>query len=246
MVKDQHDIVSDSGNKLYAVGTSGGNPSAVICLLHDIGGSIDDGMKVADHLMADNTACFLVDYHGAGKSEDRERHSNPVRDYVDDLEALCMLARKEYNDSPLFLLTKGFSTLVATYYLYKKKSQEISGIIAVEPFSEHLLKDIKLSFVQKLSGFLFQHLPLITFNGKRISYRLYRGIRKAHQEIMQSGFSSSIPVLTLQANCNETPRHLYFTNAECMQLTDCHNYGSEIYMFSKRLVDWMLNSVRKT
>ncbi|MCC5928107.1 MAG: alpha/beta hydrolase [Cyclobacteriaceae bacterium] len=246
MVKDQYDIVSDSGNSLYAIGASGGDPSAVICFLHDIGGTSADALELANGLMAENIACFLVDYHGAGKSEGAEKHSNPLRDYVDDLEALCMLARKEYNDSPVFLLTRGFSDLVATYYLYKKKSQEISGIISMEPIPESILKNLRISFLNKILGFLFQRLPLITFNDKRIPYKLYRGMIKAHQEIMKSGFSASIPVLTFQSTCEEEHGQLYFTNTQCMQLPDCKNNGAGLYSFSKTLISWIEKNIRKT
>ena len=80
------------------------SPRAVVVLVHGFNSHSGYYLWTAQQLVARGLAVYALDLHGRGQSEGERFYLESMKDYVDDVDAVMMLAKSREPGVPVFLL----------------------------------------------------------------------------------------------------------------------------------------------
>ncbi|MGF1638614.1 MAG: alpha/beta hydrolase [Cyclobacteriaceae bacterium] len=221
MERESFEIYTAGGNRLHATAMWPEMPDALICLIHCKGQKSDDYDAMANFFMDHNMAFFTCDLHGHGQSADTEKHSNSVADYANDIEALCMLARSEFNEIPILLVGVGLGALATVYYLSKNKSSEISACILFDPWLGNSTQFLQVSPLAGLVGFFLPLLKLknvANSGAQTITYKLVKSVKRTNDILYSSQDSIRVKTLIFAKFDNSNVPNLLSAHPEMIEM----------------------------
>ncbi len=240
MAKEQETIISQDGLRLQSTSWKPDDPEAVICLIHGFGEHIGRYEHVAQFLNENRIALVGMDIRGHGHSEGLKGHAPSMSMLMSDIEELLKLARRSYNDLPMFLFGHSMGGNLVLNFGIRKKTRELAGIIASSPwirlaFSPPAWKLKAGAFFSKVmpkyrekNGLHPDHLskdkavgeayladPLVNF---KISAGLFKLISDGGEYIMNNHRSLEIPTLVYHGSADQIIS--YDTNKNLFENSD--------------------------
>ena len=111
---------------------SDANVKAVIVLVHGLGEHIGRYNYVAEFFNQNQISVYGFDHRGHGKSSGKRGHIGSNQFFMDDIETMINIAKKDNPDLPIFLYGHSLGGNMVLYYsLFKQPS--IKGVIATSP-----------------------------------------------------------------------------------------------------------------
>jgi len=128
----------------------------VVVIAHGLGEHSNRYQNLLDQLAGKGLSFYALDHRGHGRSQGKRGHILCFKEYIDDLNILVQMARKENPDLPLILLGHSMGGVIAFQYALNF-SNMIDGLI----LSSAGLKPILgvPSWLQKLVGILAKICP---------------------------------------------------------------------------------------
>ncbi len=143
--------------------------AGVVVLVHGVGEHSGRYGHVARHFGRHNLALCAFDLRGHGRSEGRRAFVNRFEDYLADLERFWQRVRRQYPESPLFLLGHSMGGAVAAWYCLDHRPAHRGLILSSAALK---VSDDFSPMLQKLSGIigkLAPKLPTLKIDSKWIS-----------------------------------------------------------------------------
>lgn len=194
------------------------SPKAVINILHGFGSHSGRFHEWSKKFVEQNYAVVAIDYTGHGKSSGKRGFIKHYNHLLEDVDQLISYSQKLFKEAPAFLYGHSLGgNLALNYILYK--STHLKGIIAASPWirltyppSKYKALTAKwLSFIYpgivKKANIQPEHLsnnqevidawyedPLVHDS---ISPKLYFGVKKAGQFILDNKHKINLPVLLI-------------------------------------------------
>ena len=135
MNTEEHQLVTTDGLELFSQSWAPDiEPQAVICLIHGLSEHSGRYQSFAEFFVAKGIAVFALDLRGHGKSPGKRGHVKKYESLLDDVEELLKVARKTYNDTPLFLFGQSLGGNIVSNYVIKKNTSEVHGAILSAPW----------------------------------------------------------------------------------------------------------------
>jgi len=171
MITEEFDFFSKGGTKIHAkCWLPDQQPTAIICIVQDIFEHTGYYEELAAFFVEHRIAIYTHDHRGFGRSEGKRGHAS-VSLLLEDVQELIISARKDYNDTPIFLLGHGIGGNLVANFLIKYMSGEISGAIINAGTFKIALEITPLQ--EKISQFLFAFWPAITVRHGITSEMIY-------------------------------------------------------------------------
>ncbi|MHA1971678.1 MAG: lysophospholipase [Candidatus Hodarchaeales archaeon] len=142
------------------------NPKAIVQIIHGLAEHSSRYLNVVNALLPNNFAVYAGDLRGHGKSEGLRGFINSFDDFVSDSRTLTQLIKKEFPDTPIFLLAHSMGSFIAIHYA--SVSHDFNGLI---------LSGSGLRSGDKISFFLVLMLKL--FSKIRPKGRVHTGLSDA-------------------------------------------------------------------
>jgi len=161
MITEGFSIVTSGGINLYGKSyLPEKNPKAIVCLVHGFGEHMGRYIHVIEKFVQSNLGLYVFDLRGHGKSEGKRGHGS-LQKMLNDIQELVILARRDFNDLPIFLFGHSMGGSLVANYLIRMISSEISGAIISSPWFELAFKEPQFQlFLGKIINNTF---PSITF-----------------------------------------------------------------------------------
>ena len=220
MNSEEFELVTTDGIELYGQSwTPEGVPKAVICLIHGLSEHSGRYHAFAQYFTEKNMAVYAIDLRGHGKTPGKRGHIPNYELLLDDVEELLKVARRTYNDTPLFVYGQSFGGNIVSNYVTKKNTSEVAGTILSAPW-------LRLAFTPpqikiKLAGLMQNIYPGYTENSdinpeelskdpavikaykedslvhNRISSRLFFSATNHGELAIANAFKLTIPLLAI-------------------------------------------------
>lgn len=104
------------------------NPKAVIIITHGICEHSQRYFPIINHLNNNGYSVIRYDLRGHGQTGGRRGHINSFSDFINDLNAFVLEAKKNNPNTPLFLLGHSMGGLITSLYAIKYENK-VDGII---------------------------------------------------------------------------------------------------------------------
>lgn len=217
MVPEDFQVISENGVGLYGKSWLPEiPPDAVVCVVHGLGEHCGRYEHFAEPFTSQNIGIFTLDLRSHGRSEGK-RGAGTINSYLKDVQELVVTARREFNDTPLFLLGHGFGGLLIVHYLAKLISKEIAGAIFSAPWVSSTIQP--RNFTRKIAALLNYIHPSAPLSGNidpgalaqnpevgrqyrrdplvhdKISARLYCDIEHSSGAVLDKASQIDVPVL---------------------------------------------------
>ena len=127
-------IHGQDGLKLHTHHWRHAKPAAICCIIPGFGEHGGRYAHVAAYLLRNSIAALALDCRGHGKSDGLRGHASSMEALVDDVEEFIKLARREYNDVPVFLFGHSMGGNIVLNYVLRKPVSELQGFIASSPW----------------------------------------------------------------------------------------------------------------
>lgn len=150
-----HSLTSADGTALHATWWEPeGSPKGVVCRIHGLGEHSGRHAHVAERLAEAGYAVAMVDLRGHGRSAGTRGHT-PLRDALDDVEALLTDAASRVPDKPMFLFGHSLGGLITLIYALRRRP-DLAGVVASAPAlrSPVLEQRLKMEAAKRLGSVL--------------------------------------------------------------------------------------------
>jgi alpha-beta hydrolase superfamily lysophospholipase len=162
-------FASGDGLALYSEYVTAERPRGVLVLSHGYGDHCGRYRALARHLAVRGFAVFAFDYRGHGRSQGRLGFCRHFSDYVNDLEAACLAARRAAHGAPVGIIAHSHGSLVALAALIARADGADEGgdqlalappILGAVLSSPYLLPAFRVSRLDRaLAGLASRILP---------------------------------------------------------------------------------------
>ncbi|MDO9085991.1 MAG: lysophospholipase [Anaerolineaceae bacterium] len=105
---------------------------AVIVMVHGLGEHIGRYAHVANFFNQNNISFYGFDQRGHGKSSGKRGHIGKSQFFIDDIDKMIEIARKEHPETPIFLYGHSLGGNMVLYYSLIVKP-DLKGIICTSP-----------------------------------------------------------------------------------------------------------------
>ena len=229
MGKKEFRITSNDGTDLNAMAWTSKSPQAVVCLVHGLGEHVTRYDHVAAQFNEANMDFVGIDLRGHGDSEGARGHINNMNLFLDDVEALLIHTRKNYNDLPIVLYGHSLGGNIALSYLIRRNKDEVKCGLITSPW---LKLSIQPTAIQKVLAKIGDNLlPNLTqpnglkvedissvievqewyandpLNHDRISGRLFAEVNRAGLSLIDHAGDLSIPILIAHGTGDHITSH---------------------------------------
>ena len=194
MITEGFSIVTSGGVNLYGKSYLPENaPKAIVCLVHGFGEHMGRYMHVIEKFVLNDIGQYAFDLRGHGKSEGKRGHGS-LQKMLNDVQELVILARRDFNDLPIFLFGHSMGGNLVANYLIRMISSEISGAIISSPWFELAFKEPPIQiFLGKIINNTF---PSITFpdglKPEELAHDQEVGIAYANDPLVQDKISARL------------------------------------------------------
>lgn len=135
MIEEYFECVSQGGIKLNGCKwIPEGQVERIVCIVHGLGEHIECYKNLATHFCEANIAVYGIDLRGHGKSEGTTTHTPSLDHLLEDIQQLIASARRDYNEVPIVLFGNSMGGALASVFLLKRRSDEISAAIIQSPW----------------------------------------------------------------------------------------------------------------
>jgi len=118
---------------------------------------------VIEKFVESDIGVYAFDLRGHGRSEGKRGHGSVLK-LLNDIQELVILARRDFNDLPIFLFGHSMGGNLVANYLIRLISSEIRGAIISSPWIKLSFKEPKLKYLMgKIMNSLF---PTVTFRNE--------------------------------------------------------------------------------
>ncbi len=136
------------------------DPKAIVCLVHGFSEHLGRYMHMAESFVENDIGFYAFDLRGHGQSEGKRGHGS-ISKFIHDVQELVILARRDFNDLPIFLFGHSMGGNLVANYLIRLISSEISGAIISSPWFKLAFKEPSIQlFFGKIVNNTF---PSVTF-----------------------------------------------------------------------------------
>ncbi len=162
MVEEGFNIITTGGLNLFGKAfLPEGEPKAIVCIVHGLSEHSGRYTHVAKKFTESQVGVYIIDLRGHGKSEGKRGHGS-ISKMLYDVQELVVLARRDFNDLPIFLFGHSMGGSLVANYLIRLISSEISGAILSSPWFELAFKEP--SFQLFLGKIIKNIFPATTFS----------------------------------------------------------------------------------
>ena len=144
-----------------------GSARAVICLVHGFNAHSGHMIWPAERFAAHGLAAYALDLRGRGRSDGERFYVEKFSDYLDDVNGLVAIARKENPGLPIYVLGHSAGGVVASSYVFDNQDN-IAGLIC-ESFALDVGLPEAAALVIKGISHLAPHLHLYTLKNEIFS-----------------------------------------------------------------------------
>jgi acylglycerol lipase len=123
---------------------------AVVAICHGVKSHSGYYTWVADQFVVNGLAVYALDLHGRGKSDGERFYLDKFQDYLDDVNALIMLAKSREPGLPVFLLGHSAGGVVSSVYALEHQA-ELAGLICESFAFQVYAPEFALAVVKGLS-----------------------------------------------------------------------------------------------
>lgn len=133
MRHDRGTFIGAGGSNLYYQSWHPqARPSAVLVLIHGLGGHSGMFPLLVEYLVARDYVVYGFDLRGHGRSSGQRGYINSWADFREDLRAFLKLIRTSENELPIFLLGHSLGSAIALEYVLHTK-EVFSGVVLLAP-----------------------------------------------------------------------------------------------------------------
>ena len=200
-------------------------PRGIICLVHGLGEHIGRYEEFAAFFTENAYAVFAFDLWGHGKSPGKRGHIKQYDWFLNDLESLLKIARREYNDTPIFLYGQSMGGNIISSFITRRNTSEVSGAVLSAPWLK--LAFDPPAFKVKLAGFMRKIYPSFRENSnidpallskdeqvikaydedplvqRKISANLFFSVVKSGVSVIDNAFKLTIPLLAIHGKSDQ-------------------------------------------
>ena len=135
MTTETFELNARDGLKLFGqTWLPGGEPTAIICLVHGHGEHIGRYNHLGEFFASRGVAVFGMDLRGHGRSEGKRGHTPSYDHLLEDVEDLMKKARVEFIEQPIFLYGHSMGGNLVANFLVNRKTLELEGAILSSPW----------------------------------------------------------------------------------------------------------------
>jgi alpha-beta hydrolase superfamily lysophospholipase len=139
----------------------------VVVICHGVNSHSGYYLWTAQQLLARGLAVYALDLHGRGRSEGERFYLESIKDYVDDVDAVVMLAKSREPGLPVFLLGHSAGGVVScTYALHHQ--QKLAGLICESFAFQVAAPDVALAVVKGLAH-IAPHVHVLKLKNEEFS-----------------------------------------------------------------------------
>jgi alpha-beta hydrolase superfamily lysophospholipase len=109
-----------------------GKSNAVIVMVHGLGEHIGRYAHVANYFNQNNISFYGFDHRGHGKSSGKRGHIGKSQFFIDDINTIIEITKKENPETPIFLYGHSLGGNMVLYYSLIVKP-DLKGIICTSP-----------------------------------------------------------------------------------------------------------------
>ena len=194
MMEEGFSIITTGGLNLYGkTFLPEGEPRAIVCIVHGMSEHLGRYTHVAEKFTESQIGVYIIDLRGHGKSEGKRGHGS-ISKMLLDVQELVVLARRDFNDLPIFLFGHSMGGNLVANYLIRLISSEISGAILSSPWFELAFKEP--SFKLFLGKVVKNTFPATTFpdglNPSELAHDEEVGIAYAKDPLVHSRISARL------------------------------------------------------
>ena len=144
-------ITGGAGLKIFVRSwrPSGATRGAVV-ICHGVNSHSGYYLWTAQQLVARGLAVYALDLHGRGRSEGERFYLEAIKDYVDDVDAVGMLAKSREPGVPVFLLGHSAGGVVSCTYTLEHQGK-LAGLICESFAFQVAAPDFALAVVKGLA-----------------------------------------------------------------------------------------------
>ena len=161
-------ITGGAGLKIFVRSwrPSGSTRGAVV-ICHGVNSHSGYYLWTAQQLVARGLAVYALDLHGRGQSEGERFYLESMKDYVDDVDAVMMLAKSREPGVPVFLLGHSAGGVVSCTYTLEHQAK-LAGLICESFAFQVAAPDFALSVVKGLAH-VAPHVHVLTLKNEEFS-----------------------------------------------------------------------------
>ncbi len=123
----------EGGVRLYGRRWPVKNPKAQVVIIHGYADHAARYEHVARFLRAEKIASFTADLRGHGHSDGARGYINDFDEYLQDVDAILEVLKREQISVPLFIVGHSMGGLVALLYALRRKP-DLRGLVVSSPF----------------------------------------------------------------------------------------------------------------
>ncbi len=146
----------------------GGEPRAVVVIVHGASEHSDRYVHVAEALRADGYAVYALDHRGHGRSEGPRALIDRLDNAVADLDQLVVQASAEHRSAPVYLLGHSMGGTIALRYAVSHK-QRLAGLILSGPLAALEGAPAPLRVIGNVLSMVAPRTPLIAIDPSLVS-----------------------------------------------------------------------------
>ncbi|MHA1266612.1 MAG: lysophospholipase [Candidatus Helarchaeota archaeon] len=176
-----------------------------------------------------DSAFYILDYRGHGRSEGKKGDIKDFQSYIDDLDEFLRFIQQQYPAKPLFLMGESMGGIVSLNYV-AQNPRRVQGLIEFAPAVRFHLRSFSITDLFKALGWFFIHLVrpgkcVIKVKGQekmgirnplhqqydfenpyhleKVSPRYFLQINKYSKKAYKIGEEISIPIIIFQGEADK-------------------------------------------
>jgi len=110
------------------------DPFIVICLVHGLYEHSGRYESFAGFFVEAGIGVYSIDLRGHGLSAGKRGHIRKYDDFLDDVESLLKVVRREHNDSAIVLYGHSMGGNIVSNYILRNSTSELSAVILSSPW----------------------------------------------------------------------------------------------------------------
>ncbi|MEQ9424023.1 MAG: alpha/beta hydrolase [Cyclobacteriaceae bacterium] len=226
MNEEEFELIGGDGLELFGRSWLPENsaPDAIICLVHGLSEHSGRYKAFAEFFTSNKIGIFTFDIRGHGQTKGKRGHAKYDL-LLEDVENLLKEARKEFNETPLFLFGQSLGGNIVSSYLLRKNTSEVAGAIlsaawlklAFEPpaFKVKLAGIVRHIFPSYLENSQINAAALIkdpaviaAYNNDplvhdKISASLFFGAVTSGESNIENAFKLTVPTLVIHGKADK-------------------------------------------
>jgi alpha-beta hydrolase superfamily lysophospholipase len=155
--KDMPDkgLISEKGRGILYRKWEVPSPSAVMLMLHGLGGHSKRWESMAFYLRQKGISCYALELRGFGYTPGSTGHVDSIDKYLEDIKALYGICRRRASATDIYLCGESLGGLIS-FYAALRFPATFSGLVALSPAFGNTLKLSAGDYIKTAIGTFFR------------------------------------------------------------------------------------------